>query len=135
MGAENLSGAETILVAEDEAGVRAFISQTLRAHGYLVIEAVNGRDALEQAVGYTGPIHLLLTDVVMPEMGGVALAERFAQLRPGTPLLHMSGYADREVTAGIGNLIAKPFTPAVLLQRIRETLTGTGKSEAGCGGI
>ncbi len=131
-GTEDFSGAETILLAEDEDGVRAFISQALRSHGYRVIEAVNGRDALEKAAAYGGPIHLLVSDVVMPEMGGLTLADRFAQVRPGTPALHMSGYADRELIAGVANLIGKPFTPGVLLQRVRETLNGRKRvSEVG----
>ena len=116
-------GNETILVAEDEDGVRKYVSSVLRSHGYAVLEAGTGREALTAAQGHGGPIHLLLTDVVMPEMGGVELCERFSAERPGVAVLMMSGYADRPLPEGRG-LLVKPFTPGALLGRVREALGG-----------
>jgi PAS domain S-box-containing protein len=116
-------GNETILLAEDEAGVRKYVSSVLRSNGYEVLEAGTGREALTAAQGHGGPIHLLLTDVVMPEMGGVELCERFSAARPGVAMLMMSGYADRPLPEGRG-LLVKPFTPGALLGRVREALGG-----------
>ena len=117
-------GAGTILLVEDEGGVRKYVRQILVGHGYAVIEASNGVEALTVAASQGGSIDLLLTDVVMPKMGGADLAREFASLRPRLPVLQMSGYTDRilqraEVSA---NYIQKPFTPAVLLARIRSLL-------------
>jgi two-component system, cell cycle sensor histidine kinase and response regulator CckA len=117
------AGNETILLAEDEAGVRKYVSSVLRSNGYEVLEAGTGREALTAAQGHGGPIHLLLTDVVMPEMGGVELCERFSAARPGVAMLMMSGYADRPLPEGRG-LLVKPFTPGALLGRVREALGG-----------
>ncbi len=116
----------TVLVAEDEPGVRGFIREILTSHSYTVLEAANGREALAIAERHAGPIHLLLTDVIMPEMGGVTLAERFAQLRPGVPVVYMSGYTDRELPIAREALIEKPFIPSTLLRRI-ETVLATAK--------
>jgi PAS domain S-box-containing protein len=117
-------GSETILLAEDEPGVRAFARQTLERHGYTVLEAPNGREALELARKHTGPIHLAMADVVMPEMGGADFADQFAVDRPGVPVLFMSGYANhsgRREEMGAGYL-QKPFTAAVLLTQVRAVL-------------
>ncbi len=118
-----LAGKETILLAEDEPGVRKYVREVLQIHGYQILEAVNGGDAVKLATQYDGPIHLLLSDVVMPELGGLDLAERFAAIRPGTPVLLMSGYTDRVARREhVGAFIEKPFTPAALLARIRAML-------------
>jgi CheY-like chemotaxis protein len=117
-------GNETILLAEDEPGVRRFVSEVLSGGGYTVLEAGNGREAVEVASRYTGPIHLLLTDLVMPEMGGIDLAEHMKRIRGSSVVLFMSGYNDRLLaTDARGALIEKPFTPAALLDRVREVLT------------
>jgi PAS domain S-box-containing protein len=117
------AGSETILLAEDEEGVRRFIADVLRGNGYTVLEAGNGREALEVAGRHSGPIHLLLSDVVMPELGGVDLADRFEAERPDALVVMMSGYADRPLPAQrAATLLAKPFTPAALLTRVRQTL-------------
>jgi len=114
----------TILLAEDEDGVRRFIGDVLRSKGYTVLEAANGVQAVSVAESYRGPIHLLLSDAIMPELGGVDLAERFARLRPGAAVLLMSGYLDRKLRGPLANaLLEKPFTPADLLKRVREQLT------------
>jgi PAS domain S-box-containing protein len=116
-------GHETILIAEDEPGVRRFVREVLAESGYKVLEAANGREAAEVASRHTGPIHLLLTDIVMPEMGGLDLAARIRQLNGGVAILYMSGYSERPLDASLRqDLIEKPFTRAVLLQRVREAL-------------
>jgi PAS domain S-box-containing protein len=118
-----LSGSETILLAEDEPGVRRFILDVLEAQGYRVLEAVDGASASQIAASETGPIHLLLTDLVMPGMSGADLAESFAKLRPGAPVILMSGYGDRALgSVQLESLIEKPFAPEALLRRVREAL-------------
>jgi two-component system cell cycle sensor histidine kinase/response regulator CckA len=108
------SGRETVLVVEDQDSVRKLTVQMLRRHGYRTLEAAQGDEALQLAGSYDGPIHLLLTDVVMPHMTGRELAERLTQVRPATKVLYMSGYAE-DVIASRGLLepglrhIAKPF--------------------------
>ncbi len=118
------SGKETILLAEDDPGVRKYVREILELHGYAVLETSNGREALELAGRHPGPIHLLLADAVMPEMGGLELSKQFHSARAGVPTLCMSGYTDRawpqgDIPAGF---IQKPFTPAALLTRIRTLL-------------
>jgi PAS domain S-box-containing protein len=117
-------GSDTILLAEDELGVRDFVRQILERHGYTVLEASNGREALEFARKYAGPIHIVIADVVMPEMGGAELASQFGAERPGIPVLLMSGYTDqigRSDEMGAGYL-QKPFTSASLLAQVRAAL-------------
>jgi len=124
---ESLAGTETVFLVEDEASVRALAARALRDHGYHVLEAGNGREALQLAVDYDGRIDLLLTDVVMPEMGGRALAEALRQTRPLTRLLFMSGYPDDEVLRrGIQQdrtaFLEKPFTQSTLTRKVRSVL-------------
>ncbi len=117
-------GNETILLTEDEAGVRGYVRHVLERHGYHVVEASNGLEAMDVVHRYPGPIHLLLTDVVMPEVGGVDLAAQFAVVYPGVPILFMSGYNDRlwlHDDAAV-NFIQKPFSSPTLLLRVRELL-------------
>jgi PAS domain S-box-containing protein len=118
------SGTETILLTEDEAGVRGYVRHILERHGYRVAEASNGLEAMDVIHSFPGPIDLLLTDVVMPECGGVELAEHFAGVYPGVPVLYMSGYNDRLWMKGeeTVNFIQKPFASPALLARIRELL-------------
>src|SRR6266550_6057633 len=121
------AGNETILVAEDERLVRVLAQKVLERAGYRVVVAVGGADALALAERHAGPIHLLLTDVVMPEMNGRELARRLAALRPGLRVLYMSGYAD-EAVAQHGVLdpgtafLQKPFTPEGLAKKVRGVL-------------
>jgi two-component system cell cycle sensor histidine kinase/response regulator CckA len=127
--AENLRGDETVLLAEDEDGVRELVRKILTDHGHTVLEARHGRDALMVAERYERPIHLLVTDVVMPEMGGGELAQRLGERRPGIGVLYVSGYTNDEVLRrGIPNagavFVQKPFTPAELMRRVREVLDG-----------
>jgi signal transduction histidine kinase len=117
-------GSETILLAEDEDAVRGLIRQVLEAHGYTVIEARDGAEAL--GLGQRHRFDLLLTDVVMPGLGGGTLAQRLAAVRPGVPVLFMSGYAvdrlAREVPDSGAALLPKPFTTAGLTRKVREVL-------------
>ena len=123
VAAADLRGTETILVVEDEEGLRKYVREVLEKRGYTVVASSNGLEALEVARRYDGPIHLLLTDVVMPEMGGIDLGEDFATLRPGVPVLHMSGYTDRLWKSSVTpNFIQKPFTPTALLTQVRRLL-------------
>jgi two-component system cell cycle sensor histidine kinase/response regulator CckA len=116
------AGYETILLAEDEATVRKYVRQILERQGYTVLEASNGREALELAQQHRGPIHLLLTDIVMPEMGGVDLVSEFGAARCQVPALCMSGYTDRVWRQGEFGYLQKPFTPTGLLTQLRAIL-------------
>ncbi|MDH7490421.1 MAG: response regulator, partial [Anaerolineae bacterium] len=120
-------GTETVLVVEDEANVRAIVTRTLTEQGYTVLEAADGYEALRLAREYKGEIHLLLTDVVMPQMGGKELSERFAAIRPGVKTLFMSGYTDNAIVhRGILDpgvvFLQKPFTAAALARKVRQVL-------------
>jgi two-component system, cell cycle sensor histidine kinase and response regulator CckA len=120
-------GTETVLLAEDEAPVRAVARQVLERHGYTVLEAPSAEAALDIAARYSGAIHLLLTDVIMPGLSGRELANRLADLRPEARVIFMSGYTDDAVTRhgvlepGLAYL-QKPFTPDTLGQKVREVL-------------
>ena len=120
-------GSETILLLEDEASLRELIQEWLAEMGYKVLEAKGGAEALEISKSHTGPIHLLLTDVVMPGMSGRELAERLAPARHEMKVLFISGYTNNAIVhhgvlkAGVA-FLQKPFTRDVLAQKIRETL-------------
>ncbi|HXQ28978.1 MAG TPA: PAS domain S-box protein [Gemmatimonadales bacterium] len=120
-------GTETILLAEDNAMVRESTRQTLMRYGYRVIEAINGADALQQAADHHGPIPLLITDVLMPEMSGRTLAERLHTARPGVRVLFMSGYTDdaalrRAIVESGAPYLQKPFSVEGLLRKVRDVL-------------
>ena len=122
-----LTGTETILLVEDEAMMRPLVNGILQKRGYRVLVAQNAEEALTLARQHDGPIHLLLTDVVMPVSGGPELAARLAASRPETAVLYMSGYTD-DATVRHGllerglNYIQKPFTPSGLVQKVRQVL-------------
>jgi PAS domain S-box-containing protein len=122
-------GRETILLVEDEPSVRGLVHETLRVHGYTVLEARHGIEALLASTKYVGPIHLLLTDVVMPQMSGPEVAEKLLVVRPGIKVLYMSGYPDHPIFDQGGvtretGFLPKPFSPQVLAQKVREVLDG-----------
>jgi len=120
-------GTETVLVVEDEAMVRDILTRTLREQGYRVLEAMDGEQALRVANEYAGEIHLLVTDVVMPQMNGQELSERLAAVRPGIKTLFVSGYTDNAIVRkGILKpgivFLQKPFTAAALARKVRQGL-------------
>jgi len=119
-------GNETILIAEDSDLVRQLTREMLEVRGYKVLEAPNGSDAVEICKTYSGPIHLTLSDVVMPGMTGRELAEQAVQIRPSMRVLLMSGYTDEISKAGFLHpglhFIEKPFTSNSLALKIREVL-------------
>jgi CheY-like chemotaxis protein len=122
-------GAETVLVVEDQAGVLRLILNILRGRGYTVLEAGHGNEAIEVSDRHAGPIHLLLTDLVMPHMSGSEVADAILLRRPGIKALFMSGYtADAVVRQGIlaseTSFLQKPFTTAGLARKVREALDG-----------
>jgi PAS domain S-box-containing protein len=120
-----LRGRETVLLVEDEDGVRMLAREVLLRSGYTVLEAANGVEALQLSRGHAGPIHLMLTDVVMPQMGGLELAQLLAAERPETRTLFMSGYTEHfppELEAGEARMLEKPFSPADLSRVIRDVL-------------
>ncbi len=122
-------GTETILLVEDETGVRELATDVLKSFGYRVLVAPDGAHALQVQADHAGPIHLLVTDVVMPQMSGRVLADRLRPLRPATRVLFMSGYTEdaiiqhRLLVSGIA-FLEKPFTPTGLAAKVREVLDG-----------
>src|SRR3989449_551704 len=120
-------GSETILLVEDEAGVRTLAKTILQAHGYTVLDAAQGKDAFLLSGQHEGLIHLMVTDMVMPEMSGPEVAERLKPLRPNMKVLFMSGFTDKaivhngELDPGMA-FLQKPFTPQTLTRKVREVL-------------
>jgi CheY-like chemotaxis protein len=131
----NRSRGEIILLVEDAERVRAVVREILEMHGYEVIEARHGAEALMLEAGHEGPIHLLITDVVMPEMSGRELAQRLVPRRPEMGVLYISGYTDDAIVrhgvleAGMA-LLPKPFTPDALAAKVREILDTPRRSPA-----
>jgi len=122
-----LGGKETILLVEDEEGVRGLTRQLLQRHGYTVLEAEHGQDALLLCERYSGPIHLLLSDVVLAQMSGRELVDRLIPLRPEMRVLYMSGYSDEAIVHhGVLKpgtaFLQKPFTTESLMRKLREVL-------------
>jgi CheY-like chemotaxis protein len=126
-------GGETILLVEDEAALRSMIREILEEAGYTVLAGATPEEALALTRDHAGPVPLMLTDVVMPQMGGRDLAAQVAALRPGLRVLYMSGYTDEAVVhhgmLDVGTqFLQKPFTTDALLSRVRDLLA------AGAGG-
>ncbi|HEX3233020.1 MAG TPA: PAS domain S-box protein [Gemmatimonadales bacterium] len=126
---QTVHGEETILVVEDQTEVLRMVTRTLDAAGYHVIEAPDGAEALARAREHAGGLALVLTDLALPKLGGLALARELVDLVPGVPVLFMTGYANAEQVEGTALLgsypmIEKPFTSDLLVRRIRETLEG-----------
>jgi PAS domain S-box-containing protein len=128
-----MRGCETVLLVDDQAGLRTLLSEVLRKTGYSVLTASNGRDALRLADEHHGQIDLVITDMVMPRMGGRELATALAASRPKTRILCMSGYTDRagdisQVLAAGNAFIEKPFSTESLLVKVRELLDAPASS-------
>ncbi|HLQ22131.1 MAG TPA: MASE1 domain-containing protein [Gemmatimonadales bacterium] len=129
---------ERVLLVEDEARVREIARRALEDAGYRVMEAGNGREALELMGRSPEPLALVLTDVVLPGMSGPDLARRVTEVAPGTPVLLTSGYPDREIdrrgllTEGAA-FIQKPFTPEALVRMVRQTIAGAHRAPRGEG--
>jgi two-component system cell cycle sensor histidine kinase/response regulator CckA len=122
-GLESYEG--TILVVEDEPLVRQQVCRTLRRHGFRVLEAQDGDEALALARRHAGPLDVLLADVIMPRMNGVELSRRLLDLHPRTKVVYMSGYADDVVQDGLREdtlFLAKPFSTNALLDKVRQAL-------------
>jgi PAS domain S-box-containing protein len=120
---------ETVLLLEDEDGLRDVTREFLASCGYTVLEARHGEEALDLARRHAGPLHLLLTDVVLPQMTGQEAAERLRAIRPETRVLYMSGYtaatmADRAVFGPGREFLPKPFSKTQLVHKVREVLEG-----------
>lgn len=121
-------GAETVLLVEDDDRVRGLALQILQSCGYTVLEAGHGEVAIQLAAAYRAPIHLLATDVIMPGLGGVAVATRVQELHPEAKVLYLSGYTDDAVMRhGVMveqvEFLQKPFTPRILAQKVRDILS------------
>lgn len=120
-----MPGSETVLVAEDEIHLLDLVRQVLQRQGYTVLVARDGNEAMRLAEWHAGPIHLLLTDVVMPGMNGHELAERLAPVRPETRVVYMSGHSEDAVLRhGVSRdrvaFLQKPFTLDRLARKLRE---------------
>ncbi|MEO6094122.1 MAG: ATP-binding protein, partial [Fibrobacteria bacterium] len=141
---DSLKGVETVLLVEDEEAVRTLVREILRIHGYCVLEARQGGEAILISQRHKGPIHMLLTDMVMANMSGKELAEHLRPLRPEMHVLFISGHSEEVVLHGPGGIrsaspgepgregapehhhafLAKPFTPKTLATKVREVLDG-----------
>jgi DNA-binding NtrC family response regulator len=124
-------GSETVLLVEDEEGLRTLAREVLELQGYTLIEASNPGEALALLEAHHGPIQLLVTDVVMPQMSGRELASRVAAARPETRILYMSGYTDDAIIRhGVLDpgtpFLQKPFAPDSLARKVRDALDARG---------
>jgi len=120
-------GNETILVVEDETGVRELASEFLKTGGYTVLVASDGVAALKLNMEHAGPIHLLLTDMVMPRMNGKELAQKVSETRPKIQVVFMTGYAEFPEknggkTSPSERILQKPFSRATLLEMVRQAV-------------
>ena len=123
-----MAATETLLVVENEAAIKTLVQMALERHGYVVLTAESGSEALRLAAAHQGPIDLLITDVVMPDLRGPDLARRLIEQRPALATLFMSGYMDDALGDDTSSLpvpvdfIQKPFSPSALAARVREML-------------
>jgi CheY-like chemotaxis protein len=127
-------GSETILLVEDEPTVREVAARVLRRSGYTVVEALNGADALSKCKEPGSRFDLIVTDIVMPEMGGLELAKRVKETQPFAGILFTSGYTEEAVQRRSflepgAAFLEKPFTPAHLAQRARQVLDSRGNGD------
>ena len=134
-GPAAVRGTETVLLVEDEDALRSLLRELLRIFGYSVLEAGLGADALRMAREHPGAIHVLLSDIVMPQMTGRELAERLTRLRPETKVLFMSGYPDDAIVRhGVlgpeAQFIQKPFTLDALARKVRDVIEKNSQEAA-----
>jgi DNA-binding NtrC family response regulator len=131
---ETLLATATILVVEDEQQVRTLIVRLLEKRGYRVLQAENGREALELIQNTLAELSLVITDLVMPEMGGEALVREIKKVRSDLPCLCMTGYSQEEVASMDGmhstDIIEKPFSPAIFLERVQSILNEGASSSS-----
>jgi two-component system, cell cycle sensor histidine kinase and response regulator CckA len=125
---QSMRGSETVLLVDDQDDLRSLLCEVLRKNGYSVVPANNGKEALRLMHEHAGPIDLVITDLLMPQMGGRELAEALRALHPHTKIVYMSGYAEQaedvpEPVVPRYSLIEKPFTPETLLRKIRDALS------------
>ncbi len=125
----------TVLLVDDEADVRRLVGRILLRQGYILLEAADGAEAMRISEGHGGPIHLLLTDLVMPGIGGGELAEQLSHLRPEMRVLFMSGRIEESELQNVAKFttafIPKPFTPDALIGKVRDVLAARGMVSAG----
>ncbi|MGE0705157.1 MAG: ATP-binding protein, partial [Vicinamibacterales bacterium] len=129
---ERLVGSETILIVEDEKGVRALVRRILEGYGYTILSAAAPQQALDLVAETTEPIQLLISDIVLPDMPGPELAARIVAMRPGIGVLYSSGYTDgdivqRGILAEGVPFLQKPYLPAILGRKVREILDGLAR--------
>jgi CheY-like chemotaxis protein len=129
-----LRGSETVLLVEDQDGVRQFVRVTLEGLGYRVLQASNGPDAMALAERYPAVIHLLITDIILPVMDGRVLADKLLAARPGTRVLYISGYSEETIGRSWAlesdlAFLPKPFTSEALGTRVRQILSGAPPKE------
>jgi two-component system cell cycle sensor histidine kinase/response regulator CckA len=123
-----MAATETLLVVENETAIKTLVQMALQRHGYVVLTAESGQEALRLAAAHQGPIDLLITDIVMPDLRGPELARRLVAQRPKLVTLFMSGYLDDALGEDASTLpvpvdfIQKPFSPSALAAQVREML-------------
>lgn len=121
----SVGNSATILLVDDDEALRRFVQRILIQQGFHVIQASNGAEALGVASAYAQPVDLLLTDVIMPKVNGLVLAQRLLQERPHIGVLYMSGYVEKSMLLAKhpeSMLIQKPFTPDALIAAVRQVL-------------
>jgi DNA-binding NtrC family response regulator len=122
---------ETVLLVEDDEALRESISTYLNLHGYKVLEAANGAQALPIASQHAGSLQVLITDMILPKMSGTEVAREVAKMIPRVVTLNMSGYTDRELVdydpaSSTTGFLQKPFALQTLLHKLRELITARG---------
>ena len=137
---QSSEGSETILLVDDDDGTRNLLRRALKAGGYQVLTAPNGKEGLTVAETHAGVIDILVTDLVMPRMGGAELAAELTRTHPETQVLYISGYTDRrewtlEASQGGRAYLQKPFTPSVLMRKVRELLDASTGARGRCDSV